>query len=287
MPNLSNDSKEFKRLQELGWNLPPIDESGVFCPYQIDESKISFPSECYELEDLNSEVTGFWMEQRSNSFLRLLKTHGKNLLWEIGAGNGSASIPLRKAGVDVHPIEPLRSGALQLVKNGFLPFQATLQDLHFPSNSIETLCAFDVLEHLEFPNDLLKEIERVLMPEGIFLCSVPAYSWLYSDFDESIGHFRRYSKKSLEASLDASGLSVIETQWLFGFLIFPAFVMRRLPFLLGRKRPFGAINKTNNPQSYFKGPIVGLLKLILLLEQYFKIPFGLSLVCVAKKKAIN
>jgi SAM-dependent methyltransferase len=278
---------EFKRLQELGWNLPPIDGFGVCCPNEIDESKISFPSECYELENLNSEVSGFWVEQRSKTFLRLLKRHRKKLLWEIGAGNGSASVPLRKAGVDVHPIEPLRSGALQLVKNGFLPFQATLQDLNFPSNSIETLCAFDVLEHLEFPNDLLKEIERVLVPGGVFLCSVPAFSWLYSDFDESIGHFRRYSKKSLETSLNSNGLSVIETQWLFGFLVFPAFVMRRLPYLLGRKRLFGAINKTNNPQSYFKGPILGLLKLILLFEQYVKVPFGLSLVCVAKKKSTN
>jgi predicted SAM-dependent methyltransferase len=48
---------------------------------------------------------------------------------------------------------------------------------------LATIGAFDVLEHLEKPELLLDEIYRVLMPGGTFVCSVPAYQWLFSDFD--------------------------------------------------------------------------------------------------------
>ena len=52
----------------------------------------------------------------------------------------------------------------------------------------------DVLEHIE---DDKKEINRALeqlKPGGNIIFFVPAYQFLYSDFDKAIGHVKRYNK---------------------------------------------------------------------------------------------
>lgn len=246
-------NSELERLRFIGWVAPNLDDEGIFTVGAVNEDLISFPNACYVEEELNAGSEGFWAKERAKAIRQMLYEFDLKVIWEIGAGNGNASVPLRNAGVRVIPIEPLRSGALQLVKNNFQPFQATLQDLKLPGNSVAAFGAFDVLEHLEDPDVLLSEIFRVLKPGGAFLCSVPAYEWLYSDFDISIGHFRRYSKKSIERTLESAQFEIMQTSWLFGFLVLPAFLLRRIPFLLGRRRNFGALNRTNNPQSYFNG----------------------------------
>jgi hypothetical protein len=115
------------RLSALGWNVPSKDSDGIFNSKEIDEDQISFPSEGYTEEASNSEASGFWARERANCIYDLLKANGAKTLWEIGAGNGNAAIPLRDRGIEVLPIEPLRSGALTLSKNGFTTFCARLR----------------------------------------------------------------------------------------------------------------------------------------------------------------
>ena len=178
------------------------------------------------------KLVDFGQRKRAYIIGKMLKERRVKLLWEVGAGNGNAAIPLRKNGIDVVCVEPLRSGALTLVKNGFLTFQSTLETLELPDNSIEAIGAFDVLEHLEYPEILLREIFRILRPGGYFICSVPAYQWLFSNFDISIGHYRRYSRSELKKLIGLAGLDTIEKKSIFGFLIIPSFMLRRVPFIL-------------------------------------------------------
>ena len=237
--------QEFDRLISLGWQLPPQNDEGLYLYEVIDEKSISFPSASYDAEDVNSEASGFWAVERANAIARILKPFDVKILWEIGAGNGNVAIPLKDMGIQVIPVEPLHSGATTLAKNGFPTFLATLESLNLPENSLDAVGVFDVLEHLESPEELVKEINRVLKVGGIFVCSVPAYQWLFSDFDVSIGHFRRYSRKSLKKLIHSSHFSVSYIHSLFGFLVIPAFLLRRIPFLLGRKRNFVTVHKSN------------------------------------------
>jgi SAM-dependent methyltransferase len=279
----SSPNNELDRLKMLGWNIPIKDDEEIFTPREIDEGAISFPSEGYSGEETNSEATGFWASERAKYIYGLLEKNGVKTLWEIGAGNGNAAIPLRNRGIEVIPIEPLRSGAVTLSKNGFVTFQATLEDLSFPDNSIGAIGAFDVLEHLENPSQLLAEIHRILQPGGIFICSVPAYQWLYSDFDISIGHFRRYSRKSINKLIIATGLETQSTMSLFGYLVIPAFFLRRIPYLLGRRNAYAqtAASSGGNSQMLHKlSPVFGMVGN---LERLFKTPFGLSIILISKK----
>ena len=169
------------------------------------------------------------------------------------------------------------------MKNGFLTFHATLEGLNLPNSSIEAIGAFDVLEHLEKPEILLTEIYRVLKPGGVFICSVPAYQWLFSDFDISIGHYRRYSRKSLRNLIDSTGLKTQSISSLFGYLVLPALVLRRVPYLFGRRNAYSqTINSTGgNSQLLEKlNPYFGVIGRI---EKLIKLPIGLSIILISNK----
>jgi SAM-dependent methyltransferase len=274
---------EIARLTDLNWKIPASDTDGIHTPIQVNEELISFPSEDYSGEESNSEAGGFWAEERAQVIGKMLSERKISLLWEVGAGNGNAAIPLRKNGIDVVCVEPLRSGTLTLVKNGFLTFQSTLETLELPDNSIEAIGAFDVLEHLEYPEILLREIFRILRPGGYFICSVPAYQWLFSNFDISIGHYRRYSRSELNKLIALVGLNTIEKKSMFAFLIIPAFILRRIPFLLGLNLKLKKeITAYENKLSKFNKLDVPL-RFLSKRERKLNLPIGLSHIYISKK----
>jgi len=274
---------EIARLTDLKWIIPAIDADGIHTPNKVNEQLISFPSGDYSGEVSNSEASGFWAEERAHVIEKMLSQRTVKILWEIGAGNGNAAIPLRKNGIDVVCVEPLRSGTLTLVKNGFLTFQSTLETLELPDNSIEAIGAFDVLEHLEHPEILLGEIFRILRPGGYFVCSVPAYQWLFSDFDVSIGHYRRYSRKELEYLIATAGLDTVEKKSIFGYLIFPAFVLRRIPYLLGFKQHSNNVKKKIGGRPSVLNKLVFLFKFISQLEGKLDLSIGLTHIFMSQK----
>ncbi len=61
----------------------------------------------------------------------------------------------------------------------------------------DTILYIDVLEHIERDADEVREAALRLAPGGYLVILSPAHSWLYSAFDEAIGHFRRYTRESL------------------------------------------------------------------------------------------
>ena len=61
----------------------------------------------------------------------------------------------------------------------------------------DTILYIDVLEHIEHDADEVQEAALRLAPGGAMVIVSPAHSWLFSEFDEAIGHFRRYTRRSL------------------------------------------------------------------------------------------
>lgn len=76
----------------------------------------------------------------------------------------------------------------------------------------------DVLEHISQDRAELAAAAKLLRKGGHLIVLSPAHQWLFSEFDQSVGHLRRYNKKSLRqllppgcheqklAYLDAAGL---------------------------------------------------------------------------------
>ena len=127
----------------------------------------------------------------------------------------------------------------------------------------------------------------VLEPGGLLVASVPAHQWLFSDFDKSIGHFRRYSRKEIVNTLEDSGFLNNLTQFIFSFLVLPAFVLRTVPSKFGRKHTSAETKETTRNQQKMLKLLQPILGLLLILENFLRIPFGLSLISVSKKPSNN
>jgi hypothetical protein len=63
----------------------------------------------------------------------------------------------------------------------------------------------NVLEHVEFDIKLLKSLAPLLNPKGQIAIFSPAHNILYSKFDQSIGHVRRYNKHRMKQTLLLAG----------------------------------------------------------------------------------
>lgn len=59
----------------------------------------------------------------------------------------------------------------------------------------------DVLEHIEDDTTELAKSAQHLKPGGIIAILSPAHQWLFTPFDASIGHYRRYSKRTIRCAV--------------------------------------------------------------------------------------
>jgi SAM-dependent methyltransferase len=76
-----------------------------------------------------------------------------------------------------------------------------------PDAQFDTIVYIDVLEHIEDDRAELEAAVRHLRPGGTLIVLSPAFQFLYSPFDRSVGHFRRYTRATLRGATPA-GLSV-------------------------------------------------------------------------------
>jgi SAM-dependent methyltransferase len=96
----------------------------------------------------------------------------------------------------------------------------SIADLHWDGktipmadNSVDTAIATEVLEHSFYPAETLKEIYRVLRPEGLFFFTVP-FIW---PLHETPYDAYRYTPFSLNMHLESAGLKQIQISSLGGW----------------------------------------------------------------------
>jgi SAM-dependent methyltransferase len=67
---------------------------------------------------------------------------------------------------------------------------------------------FDVLEHISDDRRILRNVWKLLDDRGILLLTVPAHASLWSYFDESGGHCRRYELDELRSKLEEADYQI-------------------------------------------------------------------------------
>jgi SAM-dependent methyltransferase len=97
--------------------------------------------------------------------------------------------------------------------------QAALERLPFESDRFDLIVATDVVEHLEDDRLALAELRRVAAPGGRLVLTVPAYTWLWSQHDESLHHKRRYTARRMRTQLAAAGWTPSFTTYFFTALL--------------------------------------------------------------------
>jgi SAM-dependent methyltransferase len=90
-----------------------------------------------------------------------------------------------------HSLQPFPPGCYET-------FEGTLEIL--PATELfDTILYIDVLEHIEDDAAELKRAAAHLRRGGRLVILSPAHQWLFSKFDASIGHHRRYTRGTLLA----------------------------------------------------------------------------------------
>lgn len=75
----------------------------------------------------------------------------------------------------------------------------TIQDLE--NQQFDAILYIDVLEHIENDRQEITAASKRLKENGRLIILSPAFNSLFSDFDKSIGHFRRYNKSRLKEAI--------------------------------------------------------------------------------------
>lgn len=152
---------------------------------------------------------------------------------EVGAGIGGTTKQLcrsrHKRWVCLEPDEQLAHRLAQDLEEDNLPAGCevsigTVADLG-ELDSFDTIIYIDVLEHIEDDGGEMARASHHLRAGGHLIVLSPAHQWLYTPFDKAIGHYRRYTKRSL-AALTPPNLSVVRIKYLDAVGLFASLANR-------------------------------------------------------------
>ncbi len=230
------------------------------------------------------EYTYWWHQHRVNlSCMFLSEWVGKDAsILDLGCGTGGFvdQIGLRLHAGSVSGIEVSPAGIDACRKKGVdVQPHDLMKPIELPPAAFDIITIMDVLEHLENEQPVLKNAAMLLRPGGTFLASVPAIPWLYSTWDEQLGHFRRYTKPLLKNIFKDVDLSLVRCTYAFSFALLPSVL----------RRAFG--NKYDSDSCVFPAlppavnqTLINAGKLEAQWLKRFNIPYGLSLYVMAVRR---
>jgi ubiquinone/menaquinone biosynthesis C-methylase UbiE len=129
--------------------------------------------------------------------------------------------------------------------------------------------AYNVFEHIPDDVGALRDMSRLVRPNGAVVLLVPAFPSAMSRFDRAIGHQRRYTKASLTATIADAGLSIQELRYLNPAGLLTWYVTVKLLRMTPRNGPL---------LRFYDWTIVPLARL----ADRLRTPFGQSLFAVAR-----
>ncbi len=206
-------------------------------------------------------------------------------LLDCGAGTGFFAAEMqarcRVSVLDAHQV------SLQLLRRRFAPEEVlTLAGdrIPLPAASVEYVTALDVLEHVERDAAAVEEFARVLKPGGLAVVTVPAGRALWSDWDEALHHFRRYSRRELRALFPESHWEIVHSNYT-NVLLYPVVWLVRKG-RRWREAMGGAVGGARWEDRVPPRWLNGLLRRVFVTMGRMAVPFpfGVSLVLVARRR---
>ncbi len=168
----------------------------------------------------------FWIRIRWDLVCSLLPNATGAELVDVGAGTGFLGDLLRARlpEISYRYVEPIASLEDSLEER--FGAESNLRESEsFGAAQFVTL--LDVLEHQEDDRLFLRELAAKMEPGAVLILTVPAMPSLWSEWDAALGHFRRYRKLSLRATLPGEQFEIVELSYLFPELL-PAGWVRRI-----------------------------------------------------------
>lgn len=213
------------------------------------------------------------------SFIRKYAKRNDLKILDIGCGTGKNLDQFREFGqtygLDSSP-DALTFCKKRGLKNLML---GKAEKTPYKNDSFDIITILDVLEHTD-DIKTIKEINRILKTGGILIATVPAFNWLWSRWDEILHHRRRYAIASLAKLLISYKFHILKISYMYAFLLLPVLIIRMIKSFFLRQ------NYSSDFKFFF--PYLNLfLEQLANVESFFVkkfyLPFGLSIIVVAKK----
>ena len=165
--------------------------------------------------------------------------------------------------------------------------QASVAAAPFASGTFDIVTSFDVLYCL--PGDVERaavgEMWRVLKPGGQAVVTVAAMDILRGDHSVLSNELRRYSPASFRALVEAPGFRVERMTYTHAALFPVVLAVRTAHRLRGLAEPEAALGEITVPAAPINAVLSGLLAVEAACSRIVPMPFGSSLLCVARKPA--
>jgi 2-polyprenyl-3-methyl-5-hydroxy-6-metoxy-1,4-benzoquinol methylase len=232
----------------------------------------------------------FWFAARREVIKDAIGRHVRDVhhrrLFDIGCGSGGLLQFLSEEGVPIAGACDAYRQSLDIVRKRVAEPLVLIDDGRLPplGSDYSLLGLFDVLEHLDDDEGMLRHLYSALQPGGALVLTVPAHSFLFDEMDELAHHRRRYGRRNLRQSLEAAGFEIRLLSHFMSVLVPPLLVMRVVGRLL-----YGRHRATERRVAEFRivPGINPVLRWILALERwvirFVSLPFGSSIIAVVAR----
>lgn len=173
------------------------------------------------------------VKEQVNSLVSKANAHETVTILDIGCGDTYVVAELAKAfpqadfcGIDINFTDDQLDVLSKKYKGTNLTICRDWDQLDLPPKSVDIVLLLDVIEHIEDEIGFLSSLSdnAYLRKNTTYLITVPAYQSLFAAHDVILGHFRRYTNKTLRDRLRKAGLETRMERYFFASLIPPRFI---------------------------------------------------------------
>jgi 2-polyprenyl-3-methyl-5-hydroxy-6-metoxy-1,4-benzoquinol methylase len=175
----------------------------------------------------------------AESQVRLIQKYatGKNLL-DVGCAQGFFLYNASKAEYTSKGIEISQDAAAYAIREFGLDIEAKpFEELRFPENHFDVVTLWQVLEHVPYPLTVLKEVQRILKPEGLLVVSTPNIEGIPARilrrkwWDIKRLHINQFSTRTLTDILQNAGFTNTSSVSYRGFVSLSILLTMMLKYL--------------------------------------------------------
>jgi SAM-dependent methyltransferase len=218
------------RCRACGQSVIERDGIPLFAPALADTISGMDPKNFDKLARVETEY--FWFVARYALIVGLIDKYFPDArrFLEVGCGNGAVLQAVarsrsweRLVGTELHP-----SGLVYARKRLPAAEFAQMDARYIPAvNAFDLTGAFDVIEHIDDDEGVLRGMRAATRAGGGIIIAVPQHQWLWSHADVIAHHQRRYRRGEVEAKLRRNGFDVVFSSS-YTALLLPLMAVNRL-----------------------------------------------------------
>lgn len=234
----------------------------------------------YRIED-----TYWWFAGMRSIYRSVIKDaygNEKTLrILDIGCGTGRAMKDLKEFGdvigldIEIEALEFCRKrGMRNLVRGDGV-------SLPFKDKAFDLITSFSVIEHIDDDAGFIKELYRISKDNARIIIATSAFDFLWSGHDAANRHKRRYTKGNLRGIINKH--FAVEKITYTNFFLFPVIWIGIVINNLLKGKSSGESSGFYRVPGFLNNILIFVLKTEACLLRKINFPFGVSLLCIAKK----